>query len=632
MAAASLPAFDPVDRESAGEDVAARDPAATKRALEALLRDAPPAARRAAAARRGPAAAAARRPGSRRWTRSWAAASRAGSSREIHGPASSGRTGLVLSLLAARDAQRVPSPRSSTRSTASTRPRPPPRGPTSRGSSGCAGRGATARSRRRGHSPTPRRPWRRSPARGCSTSWPSTSPARGSRSAPLPSTTWLRLQRLVEETPTALVLVADGHVACGPGGASLALEPAGPRWSGPPGPGRLLAGRSTPSVSAGRHGAALGRPHAAGPRLKRRTRRVRRAALSPSSPGDGRARRRRAGVHAAGRGPRRRRRCCSTCTGLGRRGRAPDDARAARCSTRPPPRARRGPGGPRLLARDARSSSPARGPGSPSCPPAARRAALAPLPLALLDLDARARGRSSAAGACARSATSRGCRRWASPSASAPRARASCGSRAARTRASSSARAARRALRDDARAGLAGGRPRAARLPPRAACSSRCAPALAARGRKAAALALELGLVDGATHARRLAPAAPSGEARTWRTLVLLDLEAHPPRDAIARITARAEPTARARGAVLAARPRAALAGAARGDDGAARRVDGRRPRRRAAARRHAPARGLRVGDVRAGADRAARRPRTRRRRRAWRCAPSARRASRTWC
>ena len=68
--------------------------------------------------------------------------------------------------------------------------------------------------------------------------------------------------------------------------------------------------------------------------------------------------------------------------------------------------------------------------------------------------------------------------------------------------------------------------------------------ALAARGAKAASLAIELGLVDGTVHARALKPAAPSGEARTWRTLVLLDLEAHPPRDAIARITARAEPSA----------------------------------------------------------------------------------------
>jgi len=67
--------------------------------------------------------------------------------------------------------------------------------------------------------------------------------------------------------------------------------------------------------------------------------------------------------------------------------------------------------------------------------------------------------------------------------------------------------------------------------------------ALAARGAKAASLAVELGLVDGSVHARALRAAAPSGEARTWRTLVLLDLEAHPPRDAIARVTARAVPT-----------------------------------------------------------------------------------------
>jgi hypothetical protein len=58
----------------------------------------------------------------------------------------------------------------------------------------------------------------------------------------LPAATWLRLQRTVEETRTALVLVADAHVACGPGGAALALEPTGLRWSGAPGPGRLLAG------------------------------------------------------------------------------------------------------------------------------------------------------------------------------------------------------------------------------------------------------------------------------------------------------------------------------------------------------------------------------------------------------
>jgi hypothetical protein len=58
----------------------------------------------------------------------------------------------------------------------------------------------------------------------------------------LPGATWIRLQRTVEDAPTALVLLADRHVACGPGGVSLALAPAGPRWSGASGPGRLLSG------------------------------------------------------------------------------------------------------------------------------------------------------------------------------------------------------------------------------------------------------------------------------------------------------------------------------------------------------------------------------------------------------
>jgi hypothetical protein len=69
----------------------------------------------------------------------------------------------------------------------------------------------------------------------------------------LPATTWLRLQRLVEGATTAVVLVADGHVACGPGGAALALEPEAPRWSGPPGPARLLATLAA-RARAGRHG------------------------------------------------------------------------------------------------------------------------------------------------------------------------------------------------------------------------------------------------------------------------------------------------------------------------------------------------------------------------------------------
>ena len=69
----------------------------------------------------------------------------------------------------------------------------------------------------------------------------------------LPAATWLRLGRLVENTTTALVLVADGHVACSPGGRALALEPAGLRFSGAPGPARLLRALAT-HARAGRHG------------------------------------------------------------------------------------------------------------------------------------------------------------------------------------------------------------------------------------------------------------------------------------------------------------------------------------------------------------------------------------------
>jgi hypothetical protein len=58
----------------------------------------------------------------------------------------------------------------------------------------------------------------------------------------LPATTWIRLQRAVAPTTSALVLIADAHLATSPLGASLALKPQGPRFSGAPGPGRLLTG------------------------------------------------------------------------------------------------------------------------------------------------------------------------------------------------------------------------------------------------------------------------------------------------------------------------------------------------------------------------------------------------------
>jgi hypothetical protein len=67
----------------------------------------------------------------------------------------------------------------------------------------------------------------------------------------LPGATWIRLQRMAADTPTALVLLASEHVACGPGGVRLELQPARPRWSGA-GPGRLLRGLDA-VASAGRH-------------------------------------------------------------------------------------------------------------------------------------------------------------------------------------------------------------------------------------------------------------------------------------------------------------------------------------------------------------------------------------------
>jgi protein ImuB len=65
---------------------------------------------------------------------------------------------------------------------------------------------------------------------------------------------------------------------------------------------------------------------------------------------------------------------------------------------------------------------------------------------------------------------------------------------------------------------------------------------LSARGQKAAALTLELTLTSGRIHRRTLRPALPTGEARTWRTLLLLDLEAHPPGDAAIALGVTAEP------------------------------------------------------------------------------------------
>jgi hypothetical protein len=68
----------------------------------------------------------------------------------------------------------------------------------------------------------------------------------------LPGATWIRLQRLLESQPGAVLLIADAHVAHGPSGVSLALRGSGARWSGVPGPGRLLRGLAA-EARAGRH-------------------------------------------------------------------------------------------------------------------------------------------------------------------------------------------------------------------------------------------------------------------------------------------------------------------------------------------------------------------------------------------
>jgi hypothetical protein len=69
----------------------------------------------------------------------------------------------------------------------------------------------------------------------------------------LPGTTWLRLQRMIEASTTAFVLLGNHHTAHGPAGVSLAMSPAKPFWSGHPGPGHLFQGLST-DVRVGRHG------------------------------------------------------------------------------------------------------------------------------------------------------------------------------------------------------------------------------------------------------------------------------------------------------------------------------------------------------------------------------------------
>jgi protein ImuB len=67
---------------------------------------------------------------------------------------------------------------------------------------------------------------------------------------------------------------------------------------------------------------------------------------------------------------------------------------------------------------------------------------------------------------------------------------------------------------------------------------------LSSRGRQAVSLAIALTLVDRRTVTRALRTAVPTLSPRTWRTLLLLELEKRPPPDAIQKITLCALPTA----------------------------------------------------------------------------------------
>ena len=115
--------------------------------------------------------------------------------------------------------------------------------------------------------------------------------------------------------------------------------------------------------------------------------------------------------------------------------------------------------------------------------------------------------------------------------------------------------------------------------------------ALERADRGAAALRLDLRLVDRTTHARVLQLPAPMRDARVLRTLLLLDLESHPPPAARRHRHDRDRSGAGAHHPVLAARARAAVAGNAGDAHRAARRAGRREPLRIAGARRHVAAR-----------------------------------------
>ncbi|MBN2369478.1 MAG: hypothetical protein JXO72_03240 [Vicinamibacteria bacterium] len=63
------------------------------------------------------------------------------------------------------------------------------------------------------------------------------------------------------------------------------------------------------------------------------------------------------------------------------------------------------------------------------------------------------------------------------------------------------------------------------------------------QGQRALSLALDLALINGAPWRRQVKAVAATADARVWRALLLLDLAAHPPMDAVRKIALRAAPT-----------------------------------------------------------------------------------------
>ena len=170
------------------------------------------------------------------------------------------------------------------------------------------------------------------------------------------------------------------------------------------------------------------------------------------------------------------------------------------------------------------------------------------------------------------------------------------GDRAGRGHGAARADAPRRAVRIVARSGMADGGPRTAVVradaaaraavgAPRAPRSGRRGPASRAAARHPFARA---DAVSADRYARHLQLPSPIRDVRALRTLLLLDLESHPPPAAVDRVTIFIDPTPGRDRAAHVVHTRASDARAAVDAARASRRLDGAGPHRRARDRRFA--------------------------------------------